>query len=192
MIIYAPVEALRAHQLTRAKNEIRYYLNGIHFIGNKIQSTNGHVCLETEHSLVEAPDAGVILAMSAPPAGRIYTAVIDTDAGIVYWLDVAADKVKDLSEIDHKKARVAVGTVDVIEAKYPDIARVMSTANKPKSVDVIGIATEYLNLIPKVAKKLGVKMPFAKFEFNGTAEPMKVTIKTADGDATLIIMPARV
>lgn len=193
MIIYAPVSALRAHQLTKAQQDVRYYLNALHFVGSRIRSSNGHVCMESDHKLVNAPEEGIIIALSTPPTGRIYSAVIDTEAGIVYWLDIPADKPKDLAEIDYKKARVAVGTADVVDAKYPNVAGLLAKAREnSKAVHEIGVATPYLGLIEKVAKKFGIKMPFAKLSFNGAAEPIRVDFTTPDGSATLIIMPARV
>lgn len=193
MIIYAPVSALRAHQLTKGQQDVRYYLNAIHFIGNRIRTSNGHVCMESTHKLVNAPEEGIILSISTPPTGRIFSAVIDTEAGIVYWLDIPADKPKDLEEVDHKKARVAVGTVDIVEANYPNVDALLAKArDNSKAVHEIGVATPYLGMIEKLAKKFGIKMPFAKLNFNGAAEPIRVNLTTPDGEATLIIMPARV
>lgn len=193
MIIYAPVSALRAHQLTKAQNEVRYQLNGLHFVGNRIQSSNGQVCLESSHKLVQAPEEGIILNISTPPTGRIYSAVIDTDAGIVYWLAIPADKPKDLADVAHAKVRVAVGTVDVVDAAYPKVDGLLNEARtKSKAVEVIGISTPYMELVAKLAKKFGLKMPFAKLSFNGSSSPIRVDYTTPDGEATLIIMPARV
>lgn len=193
MIIYAPVSALRAHQLTKAQNDVRYFLEALHFTGSRIRSSNGHVCLESDHKLVEAPAEGIILKISTPPTGRIYSAVIDTEAGIVYWLDIPADKPKDLADVDHKKARVAVGTVDIVDANYPDVDRLLNQAREnSKAVEVIGVATPYLGMIEKLGKKFGIKKPFAKLSFNGNTNPIRVDFETPDGNATLIIMPARI
>lgn len=193
MIIYAPVSALRAHQLTKAQHDVRYFLEALHFTGSRIRSSNGHVCLESDHKLVEAPEEGILLKISTPPTGRIYSAVIDTEAGIVYWLNIPADKPKDLADVEYKKVRVAVGTVDVVDSTYPSVDGLLNKAREnSKAVHEIGISTTYLGMVEKLAKKFGIKMPFAKLSFNGAAEPIRVDFETPDGKATLIIMPARI
>lgn len=193
MIIYAPVEALRAHALTQAKNDVRYYLNAVHLKGNTIQTTNGHVALSSVHGLVNAPEEGVILKISTPPSGRTFsTAVIDTDAGIVYWTSAIADKPKDLAEYDFRKMRGAVGTVDVVDARYPDIDRLIAGQKAgAKAVTEIKVASEYLGLIEKLGKKFGAKMPFADLHFAAKDQPLRVEFETPCGPATFIIMPAR-
>lgn len=194
MIIFAPVNALRAHGLVKAQNEVRYYLSAIHFVGNRIQSCNGHTCLETSHKLVEAPAEGIVLNIATPPTGiRYRTAAIDTEVGIVYWLDYTADKPKDMDGVAFRQVRVAVGTVDVVNASYPNVGGILKKAREnSKAVHEVAVATPYLGLIEKLAKKFSIKMPFAKLNFNGTGEPIRVDFTTPDGEATLIIMPARV
>ncbi|QBZ71582.1 RusA-like Holliday junction resolvase [Escherichia phage Sortsne] len=193
MIIYAPVEALRAHALTQAKNDVRYYLNAVHLKGNTIQSSNGHVALSSAHGLVNAPEEGVILKISTPPSGRAFsTAVIDTEAGIVYWTSAIADKPKDLAEYDFRKMRGAVGTVDVVDARYPDVDRLISGQKAgAKAITEIKVASEYLGLIEKLGKKFGAKMPFASLHFAAKDQPLRVEFETPCGPATFIIMPAR-
>lgn len=193
MIIFAPVSALRAHQLTKAQHDVRDFLTAFHFIGSRIRTSNGHVCMESDHKLVQAPEEGILLKISTPPTGRIYSAVIDTDAGIVYWLAIPADKPKDLEDVDYKKQRVAVGTVDVLDSHYPDVDRLLNQARtESKAVNEIGISTVYMALVDKVAKKFGIKLTFAKLSFNGTTNPLRVDYETPEGKATLIIMPARI
>ena len=193
MIIYAPVDALRAHQLTKGRQDVRYYLNALHFKGDEIQTSNGHVALSTHHAITEAPEEGLILDISAPPTGRAYsTAVIDTEAGIVYWCAQMADKPKDLEGFDFRRQRLAVGTVDIVDARYPDLGRVIDSAkNNSKAVTDVKVMAEYLGLVEKLGKKFGVKMPFVDLHFAGKDMPIRVEFKTPFGPSTMIIMPAR-
>lgn len=196
MIIYAPVEALRAHALTQAVNDVRYYLNAYHFKGSEIQTTNGHVGLSSVHAIVNAPEDGVILKISTPPSGRAYsTAVIDTKAGIVYWTPQLADKVKDLEQLPDgwfRKCRLAVGTVDVVDSRYPDLKRVIDGAKaNAKATTEVKVASQYLGLIEKLGKKFGAKLPFIDLHLAGKDQPIRVEFETPCGPATMIIMPAR-
>lgn len=193
MIIYAPVDALRAHQLTKGRQDVRYYLNALHFKGDEIQTSNGHVALSTRSALTEAPEEGLILDISAPPTGRAYsTAAIDTEAGIVYWCAQMADKPKDLEGFDFRRQRLAVGTVDIVDARYPDLGRVIDSAkNNSKAVTDVKVMAEYLGLVEKLGKKFGVKMPFVDLHFAGKDMPIRVEFKTPFGPSTMIIMPAR-
>lgn len=193
MIIYAPVDALRAHQLTKGRQDVRYYLNALHFKGDEIQTSNGHVALSTRSALTEAPAEGLILNVSTPPTGRAYsTAVIDTEAGIVYWCAQMADKPQDLEGFDFRRQRLAVGTVDIVDARYPDLGRVIESAkNNSKAVTDVKVMAEYLGLVEKLGKKFGIKMPFVDLHFAGKDMPMRVEFKTPFGPSTMIIMPAR-
>lgn len=193
MIIYAPVDALRAHQLTKGRQDVRYYLNALHFKGDEIQTSNGHVALSTRSALTEAPTEGLILNVSTPPTGRAYsTAVIDTEAGIVYWCAQMADKPQDLEGFDFRRQRLAVGTVDVVDANYPNLTAVIESAkNNSKAVTDVKVMAEYLGLVEKLGKKFGIKMPFVDLHFAGNNMPMRVEFKTPFGPSTMIIMPAR-
>lgn len=135
----------------------------------------------------------MVLNISTPPAGGIHTAVIDTDAGIVYWLARVCDKPKDMDGVDYKRERVAVGIVDVVDGKFPQgFGTLLEQARtQSKAVTEIGMSTVNIGLIEKLAKKFGIKMPFAKLSFNGADKAIRVDFTTPDGLATLIVMPAR-
>ncbi len=42
---------IRAALVCAAKNDVRYYLNGLHITPKYIEATNGHVALRIEHGI---------------------------------------------------------------------------------------------------------------------------------------------
>ncbi|EMA5890781.1 hypothetical protein U3Y45_004860, partial [Salmonella enterica] len=42
---------IRAALVCAAKNDVRYYLNGLHITAKYIEATNGHVALRIEHGI---------------------------------------------------------------------------------------------------------------------------------------------
>ena len=118
--------------------------------------------------------------------------MIDTEAGIVYWCAQMADKPQDLEGFDFRRQRLAVGTVDVVDANYPNLTAVIESAkNNSKAVTDVKVMAEYLGLVEKLGKKFGIKMPFVDLHFAGNNMPMRVEFKTPFGPSTMIIMPAR-
>lgn len=58
MMIYAKAATLKAAMLAQATNDVRYYLNGLHFIGNRVQATDGHRALSITEDLIDAQRRG--------------------------------------------------------------------------------------------------------------------------------------
>lgn len=194
MMIYAKAATLKAAMLAQAKQDVRYYLNGLHFIGNQVQATDGYRALRITENLINAPESGIILKLSAVPAGRdIVTAAIDTDAGIVYWLAMPYDKAADLDGIDLKSSRVAVGTVDVVDGRFPDLNRIFVTLKEDRpGVQFIGFNVEYFATVTRICKALQMKSSIVKITLQDTTSAAFISLKSHNGIAEYCVMPARV
>lgn len=194
MMIYAKAATIKAAMLAQATQDVRYYLNGLHFIGNQVQATDGHRALRITEDLINAPEAGIILKLSPVPAGRnIVTAAIDTDAGIVYWLAMPYDKAADLDGIDLKTARVAVGTVDVVDGKFPDLNRIFVTLKDDRpGVQFIGFNVDYFATVTKICKALQMKTSIVKITLQDTTSAAFISLQSNNGKAEYCVMPARV
>lgn len=60
---------IRAALVCAAKNDVRYYLNGVHITPKYIESTNGHVALRMEHGI--RTKKNIIVQFEGPvPANR--------------------------------------------------------------------------------------------------------------------------
>lgn len=194
MMIYAKAATIKAAMLAQAKFDVRYYLNGLHFIKNQVQATDGHRALRITEDLINAPDEGIILKLSAVPTMRgIETAAIDTDAGIVYWLALPFDKADDLKEIDPAKVRVAVGTADIVDGRYPDFNRVFVTPKEGRAgVTEIGFNVEYFATVTKICKALRMKSSIVKITLQNATDAAFISINSHNGLAEYAVMPARV
>lgn len=194
MMIYAKAATIKAAMLAQAKFDPRHYLNGLHFIKNQVQSTDGHRALRITEDLIDAPESGIILKLSAVPAGRdIVTAAIDVAAGIVYWLALPFDKPKDLEGIDLKTARVAVGTVDVVDGRYPDLNRIFIDVKDDRpGVKFIGFNVEYFATVTRICKALQMKSSIVKITLQDTTSAAFISLNSPNGKAEYCVMPARV
>lgn len=197
MILLAPMGALKAHNLTKAKNDARYYLNGIAFVKDEIWSTSGHVALRSSNLLNPEIKAGqpVIVNIGRLSTVRgIETAVIDTDAGIVYYIPQVIEKRADLDEIDYKATRLDVATVEVIDGRYPDLDRVYPPAqSQPAGVPLISFNAEYLALPMAIGKALGMKFKTTAIAFQGdNTKAATFTLTEPNGNThQLVVMPVR-
>ncbi|QQV88662.1 hypothetical protein [Kosakonia phage Kc166B] len=196
MILITSIKNLKAHNLTKAKTDVRYYLMGVCFTGSEIWSTNGHVAMRSSDKLNDLLTKPVIVGLGRMTTVRgAETAVIDTDAGICYFIPQVIDKRADLDMIDYKADRLDVCTASVIDGNFPDLNRVFPPENaEPGPVSVIGFNTEYLKLTSDVAKVLKLKHPYATINFQGDNTKAGIFIITEPAGTThkIAIMPVRI
>lgn len=197
MILLAPMRTLKAHNLTKAKNDVRYYLNGIAFVKDEIWSTSGHVGLRSSNLLnpeIMKNDRIIVSIGRLSTVRGIETAVIDTDAGIVYYIPQVIEKRADLDEIDYKATRLDVATVELVDGNYPDLDRVYPPAqSKAEGVPLISFNAEYLALPMAIGKALGMKFKTTVIAFQGDNTKAATFTLTEPSGSThqLVIMPVR-
>jgi|LGVF01.2.fsa_nt_gb hypothetical protein len=194
MKFIVPIRQLRAAMVCVAKNDVRYYLNGIHFKSNRIESTNGHVAYMSA-SKEKNPDwfdgeinpSELIVNIDGkvPASTRqknIQWAVfeITEDEALIRYMDICG-------------VQVAVGMGEVVVGRYPNTPKLLSTTRKSgKTNDPIGVNTEYLAMLNLMMK--GELYPLVKMESFDDKSAMIFTLRrvcSPDIKELMLIMPAR-
>ncbi|WP_313020963.1 hypothetical protein [Atlantibacter hermannii] len=177
MILTVSKNALLSAMIFQAKGDVRYYLNGVCFAPDKkLYSTDGHRAFIGEHT-TEGLDDQVIVTISGPKVTKFETASIDTDTGIVSYLD------------EHGE-RSSAGVCKVVDGRFPDVERLRS-AHENQPVNEIGFNASYLADIEKAAKLYNPKFCGVKIKPGGSEKVAVVEFNSAFGNGQVLIMPMR-
>jgi DNA polymerase III sliding clamp (beta) subunit (PCNA family) len=178
MILVISKAALLSAMIFQAKKDVRYYLNGICFSPDRrVYATDGHRAFIGEHE-TDGVKENIIVSISGPKVSKFEKASIDTESGIVSYLD------------EHG-VRVGAGICEVVNGRFPDIERITSKyENKP--TDEIGFNAGYLADIEKAAKLYSPKFCGIKIKPNGNSEASIVEFHSPHDKGTLVIMPMRI
>lgn len=166
---------LRGAQMCQAKNDIRYYLNGIHIKGNYVEATNGHVCVRM------TMDKEVETERIVNIHGKVPVRAVSS---IFEFGEVEAI----VKHYDLLCKLISVQIVDVIEGNYPDVERVMPADKNKLAVDEIGLETSYISLFYDMFKCQ------AKLEFFGVSSAVRLTpvsksVNNDYGNPIFVVMP---
>lgn len=170
---------LESALIFQARNDVRYYLNGICFMSDgRVASTDGHRAFiggNHENKLKE----NVIVSVSKSPTKKYNHAIIDTKSGIVTY------------HFGHGDTIVGAGICNFIDGRFPDIDRII-----PKETNAaycIGFNAGYLVGIEKAAKLFNPKFCDVKFELNGNTNAAVCCLSAPSGEtAKIVVMPMRI
>jgi len=146
MKLILPAAALRAAFIVAAKQDVRYYLNGV-FISKAgdIIATDGHrliaMCIGVELP-EDFPERGVIL--SRPPStipARLPDDNITVDLNLEQWTGTM-------------DWNMGIFPITVIDGNFPDWNRVIPREAHPEDC-FWGVSTKYLADLPRISKALG-------------------------------------
>lgn len=128
---------LRGFLDAAAKKDHRYYLCGVHVIGDRIESSNGHYCFVGK--LDEAIEEEVIFNLIGAkiPKSAVETEIIKGD------IDVAVHR-------NIKLQIVGSNVVEYIDGKFPNIKEKIEDTFILTSHDTVGFSSEYLGLPAKL------------------------------------------
>lgn len=162
----------------QAKQDVRYYLNGICFMPDgRVAATDGHrAMIASKHE--NKIKSNVIVSISKSPTKNYSYAVIDTMAKIVTY---------------HNNFDVLVGAgiCSEVDGKFPDIDRVIPKQAAP--AEQIGFNAKYLADVEKLAKLFNPKFEAVLFELNGNTSAAVANISAPTGEtAKVIVMPMRI
>lgn len=161
----------------QAKQDVRYYLNGICFMPDgRIASTDGHrAMIASKHE--NKIKSNVIVSVSKSPTKRYAHALLDTKTGIVTYHD------------EHE-IMVGAGICSEINGRFPDIDCVIP--KETKAAEEIVFNAGYLVDVEKVARLFGPKFCGVKFELNGNTNAAVCCLSAPSGEnAKIVVMPMR-
>lgn len=169
---------LRAAKVCQAKDDVRYYLNGIHIYKNKIEATNGHIAVQMTMKNRIKRDLILNIQGPIPKTAKDSIFVFGKDNFVKHY--------------DSFGSLIKISVVDVIDGKFPDINRVLPT--KFESVDSIGVKASYIGLFGEM---FDCKWGAAKLQFTGKNGAMLLTAVTDTindeyGNPKFIVMPTRI
>jgi DNA polymerase III sliding clamp (beta) subunit (PCNA family) len=156
---------LRAALMAQAKNDIRFYLNGIYLQTNgDMVATNGHIMFLGRHcNTITEP---IILSFSGSVPARFNTAVVTLRDGM------QVGQVEYRGRFDKV---VGFGMVTVIDGKFPDYVKIINKF-KPDPVSVIRLNTDYVEIASKISKLFNPRNPNVDIETSGERNAVRVTI----------------
>lgn len=177
MLLKLSKRALLASMIFQAKIDPRYYLCGICFAPDgKLYSTDGHRAFIGEHQS-EGLTESIIIKITGPRFVKFETAEIDTETGIVSYMDTHG-------------VRQGVAMAKVVDGRFPDIDRVIPKGNEP--VSEIGFNAGYLSDIEKAAKLYNAKWPGILIKPNGNTSSAIIELSNTFEKASVVIMPMRI
>lgn len=107
---------IRAALVCAAKNDVRYYLNGLHITPKHIEATNGHVALRMEHGIRTRKNIIVQFEGPVPAKAETTELVFNKEAFAIH---------RDVFE-----RRISITGIKLVDGLFPDMERVI-----PKKVD---------------------------------------------------------
>lgn len=169
---------VKSAMVTMAKNDVRYYLNGLLIGDKKIVSTDGHrmTVIECEQADFE-PKIFAIKGNLLKSACECEFVFIGEDHGVI------------MTRSAGKQEQDKVVKFSVVDGRFPDWRRVMPQG-KPIKVEKVGFNIGYVADINKTAQHLGNSYSIGAFTFYG-GEKAAIEISTGEHKATVVIMQAR-
>ena len=195
--LYIPFRVWESASMASAKDDVRYYLNGVHIKAGRVESTNGHVAYMARLNDCAVPEFidGVL-----PSKDGI---IISPKNKVPKWskknqinhvVITINEKDADIEYLSFYGERVSSDIGVVVDGKFPNIPKIISTARKNK-VDMsipMGIRTEHLDLPNKMLSHCAC--PTVKMEIFGDDIAILMTMKRIELSGvkeTLVIMPCR-
>lgn len=173
--------ALKAAMVTVAKDDVRYYLEGI-LIGNgSLVSTDGHrmtIVNPRSDSFLKKMKPEIFKVFGQIPSSAINAnfVYIDEKSGVIFF---TGRNMKELNQ---------VVKFQVVDGRFPDYERVIPTG-EPTKVDMIGFNLAYMSDVEKVGKSLGGKFNSGAFKIYD--KKTVIELSTPEHEAKCIIMAVR-
>ena len=196
LLTFENANDLKALDLFSAKNDVRYWLNGIHIDRNHVTATNGHVLLRICHgqNLDLGPD-GIVLALpkftvkASNPGCAISIKNIETGTPHTtgYVLSVTETATLLINAEKHD--------LEILDGQYPDVSKVIPEFVKKEDRSFHApFNAKYLELIGKTAKLLNPKNKNKNLACwiygENPQNAHRVEIQNRD-DIDILIMPVR-
>lgn len=191
--ITLPAALLRAASHFQAKDDIRYYLNGILIDpAGYIVATNGHIMIRCECEEAKQISKQTIVQIKGKIPAKAH------EAHLLFYAE--EEGVISYSAKGYKQPKAVVDArhfFKVIDGKYPDVDRVIPKTDL-EPVDKISFNGAYAGLVGKAAAELKYKSSDIHCQqitpqFRGQNTAICFDVSSADHPNCLaIVMPARI
>ena len=176
MIIEVKSAYLKAALINQAKNDIRFYLNGICFMPDgRLAATDGHALFKGYHE--SKLDAPVIVAVKGKVPTSFERAIITLPDPVAGESDAERlSKEGTIRYVGNLEMTVGMGWCYLVDGRFPDIDRAtLNTERGPQSVAYIqGLLMERA---AKVAKLFALGRSFV---------PMEIHMPKEENDSHLV------
>ena len=164
---------LKSVSLAAAKNDVRYYLNGVMIRNGEIAATNGHMALMVKSESIKSDGEYII------------------DNDTLKMLFTAHKGIKGDTRIEVVDSVAITGkskiSITPVDGKFPDINRVIP---QEPSGEIAHFNAEYLLACQKANDKfLGGKCPLVKLQHNGQAVAKFESEDVDDNKLIGVVMP---
>lgn len=181
-----PARVVKAANLFRGVNDVRYYLNGFLVSSKDVLATDGHtlICCKLNDEL-ENHNPVIIKTVGSIPAKCHEIEFVQTEgkqSGTGFCNNVDGQT-------------VGVIFFEIIDGNFPERARKYVTEQEVNAVSKIGVSCKYLDRAYKAAMLIGVMgrygYPHAALTFNGENNAIRLDINGPEHSAVVVIMPTR-
>lgn len=175
------MQQLKSAMLCKAKNDVRWFLNGILFARDgALIGTNGHVMFIGQHESEINEDTIVSFVSSVP---RSFS-----HAEIEFKDEENQGIVKFYGKIDGSV--IACGLAQIVDGKFPDYNKIVNKETSPCSE--ISFNGLYLSLLSQISAIFNPRFKTVKLSLNGDAGCAFAEIPNPESErAMLVIMPCR-
>lgn len=210
-IATVPAALVKAAMLFQAKEDVRYYLNGIYITHDHIVATDGHTLFVSPYESDLRPEQPMIVAIKGKISPKAYNLELlydeESNIGVVRCVGPTptsikvVDPAKPESEwklVEPKPMAVLDKTghpekvfFEKIDGRFPDWLRAVPTGDLIPT-DRIGIDFGYAERVAKACKELGSKFAQCAIKLRGPETSVEIDLKCRDyPGAKAIIMPCR-
>jgi len=181
-----PAALFKAAMLCQSKNDVRYYLAGVHVTSTRIAATNGHILFINEDEKWQKdykndlPEKGIIVILDSTIPAKARTLKFNP----------ISDSVGICEMIDSNLLLVKRCTFGIVDGKFPKLDKVIPSGKRKATLN-IAFNAQYLALIGKVFSCLG-RFSGARLDFYGDDKvACCVDVNPEFGESKFILMPMR-
>lgn len=174
-----PTRLLRAALVCVAKNDARYYLEGVHITSKYIEATNGHVAVRMEHGIKTRRNIIVKFCGNVPAKAETTELVFKRDPIAVH---------RDINNM-----RVGFTALELLDGRFPDLGRIIPQSTETGAIPIIQGAI--LSYPEKMFKSSGRTFIPVKLAPSGLESACRFLfdnhINSTYGNPQFIAMPCR-
>lgn len=192
--ILIPAKIISAAKIFQAKDDMRYYLNGIHFDPRGyVEATNGHYAIRIECEECKRLPKKMILdikgAKIPAKAKDLEFVSMGTKSGVILM--------RGIQTYRNFKSPIILDDVrsfKLINGVFPELDRMMPKSEHLEAVEMIGINANYMKDIAEAQRILNGSRAFSGIEmlFRGESSIIEINIPSPFYKAKVLLMPMKV